>query len=372
MRIALVVERFEPGSGGVESVVFQVAAELARRAQQVTVVCRRAGAPAPEGPPSPEGVRVEVVRVPAAWQPLRVGAFSRRAARATGPDAPQRFDVVHSFARTRRQQIYRAGGGSHAAYMERVYPRPAWRRLSPRHRAILAIEEAVFRDERQLIQCNAHHVETEIRKRYGVAPERLVTLYNGVDTERFHPRTRQGAGRDLRAALGLDGPLALFVGSGFRRKGLDRAIAALAAGGVKADLLVAGRGDTAPFQRQAAKLGVDGRVHFLGERRDVDALMAAADLFVLPTRYDPFSNACLEAMAAGLPVATTRANGAAELVEPGENGFLLEEEFAPAFEALADRESLRELGRAARRAAEGLTWQAHVSRLLPLYERVAR
>lgn len=360
MRVAIVIERFG-GSGGVEASALQLVRELARRQVLVTVICREAR------DPLPKGVSQVALRSSSAWQPLRVRRFSRRAAEATRG----RFDIVHSFSRTRHQQIYRVGGGSHAAYMERMYRRPGLlRALSPRHRAILSIEEAVFRDQGQLIQCNARWVADELRARYGVAPERLVTIYNGVDGERFHPRMRAQHRVRIRQALGVEGPLALFVGSGFERKGLDLAIRGLAESSVETDLAVVGAGDASPFRRLAAQLGVAERVHFTGPRSDVEALHAAADLFVLPTRYDAFSNACLEAMASGLPVATTPANGASELLEPGVNGFVCSRNFAPAFDALRDLAGLEKLGEAARRTAEELTWQVHADRVLDLYARV--
>jgi UDP-glucose:(heptosyl)LPS alpha-1,3-glucosyltransferase len=361
VRIAIVVERFGPGAGGVERVGYELAAELARRDADVTVVCRRIDV-------EPTGrLAVRVVRVPSVWQPLRVWAFSRRTAGLCGE-----FDVVHGLSRTRSQDIFRAGGGSHAAYMEHVYRDPMRRaRFSPRHRVILALEEAIFRDPRQLVQCNARGTAREIAARYGVPDERLVTIYNGVDTEALHPRHRTSRGAALRRTLGIEGPVALFAGSGFSRKGLDRAIAGLAAARVPATLLVAGAGDTAPFASLARHGGVERQVRFLGRRRDMADLYAAADLFVLPTRYDPFANACLEAMAAGTPVATTPENGASELIEPGLSGWLGRDDFAPAFALLRDPARLAEMGKAARQCAEGLTWARHTDAVLALYGRAA-
>ena len=361
MRVAVVIERFGAETGGVESAARHLVSELAARDVDVTVLCREASGPAPSG------AALETIPVPTSWQPLRLKRFSAKASEATRG----RFDVVHGLSRTREQDIYRVGGGCHAAYMERVYRAPGLlRALSPRHRAILSIEEAVFRDEAQLIQCNARWLEEELRQRYGIADERLVTIYNGVDAERFHPRQRHTHKDRIRCELGVTGPLALFVGTGFARKGVDLAIRGLAASGMEADLAVAGAGDPAPFRRLAAELGISPRVHFLGPRSDVEALYAAADLFVLPTRYDAFSNACLEAMASGLPVATTPTNGASELIVPGRNGLLCESDFAPAFRALLDPEGLAKLGLEARRCAERLTWEAHADRVLELYARV--
>jgi UDP-glucose:(heptosyl)LPS alpha-1,3-glucosyltransferase len=361
VRVAIVVERFEAGGGGVESAAYRLACELARRGTSVSAICRLAGE-------APAGVRVQRLAAPGFWQPLRVVAFSRAAAAATASG----FDVVHSFARTRWQDIYRAGGGSHAAYLERSYAHPGWQRLSPRHQAILRIEEAVFRDPRQLVQCNAPRNATEIARRYGVPRERLAVIYNGVDTERFHPRVREAERAALRERLGIEGPAALFVGNGFRRKGLDRAIEGLARGGGKALLLVAGADAPAPWLDLARRHGVEGRVRLLGPRPDVPALHAVADLFVLPTRYDPFANACLEAMASGLAVATTPENGVADLLASGENGFVFAGDFAPAFALLDDPARLAAVGAAARRTAEALTWQRHADAVVALYERIAR
>ncbi len=362
MRAAITIESFRPGPGGVENVAWQLARELGELGVDLTVLCRQATEPAPAG------VRVETLGGISFWQPLRVLDFSHRSARAIEAGG---FDVVQGFSRTRHQDVYRAGGGSHAAYMESVYARPALlRRFSPRHRSLLAIEEAVFRDERQTLLCNSKLVAGELTERYGVPAARLAVIYNGVDLERFHPRNRAESGARLRSELGLGGPIALFVGSGFARKGLDRAIAGLAAAGVKADLVVAGAGDPTSFRRQAETLGIGGSVHFLGVRSDVAELYAAADLFVLPTRYDPFANVCLEAMAAGVAVATTPRNGAAELLEPGVSGFVCEHDFAPAFRALENPARLRTFAEAARATAERFGWREHATSVLALWERV--
>ncbi len=360
VRVAIAIESFRPGPGGVEGVAWQLARELGELGVDLTVLCRQAARPAPPG------VRVETLGGVSFWQPLRVLDFSRRAARAARAGG---FDVVQTFSRTRHQDVYRAGGGSHAAYMESVYGHPRLQRLlSPRHRTLLAIEEAVFADPCQTIVCNSRLVADDLARRYGIPEARLAVIYNGVDLERFHPRLRERDSARVRAELGLEGPIALFVGSGFPRKGLDRAIAGLAESGAKADLLVAGAGDPAPFRAQAEALGVAGRVHFLGVRNDVAELYAAADLFVLPTRYDPFANACLEAMAAGVAVATTPHNGVAELIEPGANGFVCESDFAPAFRALEDPERLRALAGRARAVAERFSWREHARAVLSLWE----
>ncbi len=368
MRIALVVERFEAAGGGVEAVAWEAAHGLARAGDEVHVFARTAQAAEPGGPV------VHRLAVPAAWQPVRVLAFSRAAARAA-PRAD--FDVVQSFSRTRHQDIYRAGGGCHAAYMERAYGplRARWRRLVPRHAVLLHVEGRVLRDPSQLVLCNSEMVRDEIVARYGVPEARLAVIVNGVDLERYHPRRREDEGIRMRAALGADHePVWLLVGSGFHRKGVDTALRALALARGRHALWIAGGDDPAPWRALAARLGVVDHVHFLGRRDDLPAVYAAADALVLPTRYDAFANACLEAAASGLPVLTSGANGAARWL--GASALTVEdpedaEGFAAGLDALADPARRRSLGASARRRAEEASFARHLEALRTLYLKVA-
>ena len=366
MRVALVIERFE-ALGGVEGVAWQVAHGLAAAGDEVHVVARTA-APC-------KGIHLHVVRVPSLWQPWRVMAFSDAAARVAPRGA---FDVVHSFSRTRHQDLFRAGGGSHADYMERRYSGfgLAWRRLSPRHRVLLAIERQVFGDASQTILCNSKMVRSELARRYAIPDARLAVLYNGVDLERFHPTRHATEGAALRAELAPSAaPVWLFLGSGFRRKGLDTALRALAGAAGDAVLWVAGSDDPKPWRELGDTLGVGARVRWLGGARDAAALCAAADALILPTRYDAFANVCLEAAAAGLPVVTSARNGAAEIL--GDGGIIVRDAgddvgFAQALERLLDPAERHTRGAAARAVAEHYGWPQHITALRALYTRIAR
>jgi UDP-glucose:(heptosyl)LPS alpha-1,3-glucosyltransferase len=239
------------------------------------------------------------------------------------------------------------------------------------------MEERIFGDPSQLVQCNSALVRDQIRERFAVPAERLVVLPNGVDTERFHPGRRAREGRRLRDELGAGaGPVWLLVGSGLRRKGLDTARGAFAcASKPGAELWVAGRDDPKPWRALAQRLGVAERVRFLGPRDDLEAVYGAADALLLPTRYDAFANVCLEAAAAGLPVVTSAANGAAHALREGTLVVDDSEDvagFARALEELEDPSARQRLGDAGRRLAETLGWDEHVRRLCDLYARVAR
>ena len=119
----------------------------------------------------------------------------------------------------------------------------------------------------------------------------------------------------------------LFVGSGFQRKGLYFVIKALPLVLKQADvrLVVVGQGNQKKADRLAEKLGVLDKISFVGPVKEVAPYYREADVFVLPSIYEPFSNACLEAMAYGLPIVTTEMNGASEDIIPGKNGFVVKD-----------------------------------------------
>jgi glycosyltransferase involved in cell wall biosynthesis len=173
---------------------------------------------------------------------------------------------------------------------------------------------------RRIVAISAR-VRRQLKEYYGVPDERIVTIPNGINLERFSPgNTRLRA--DVRRGFGLsaDVPLALFVGSQFRLKGLEFAIRALVEMKTQAYLLVVGGDRTAPFKRLAEQLGVGDRVIFAGARTDLPAIYPAADVFVFPTLYETFALVCLEAMASGLPVLASPVGGIEDYLRDGENG----------------------------------------------------
>jgi UDP-glucose:(heptosyl)LPS alpha-1,3-glucosyltransferase len=127
-------------------------------------------------------------------------------------------------------------------------------------------------------------------------------------------------------------------------------------------------------ERLASSRGIASRVHFAGAQEDVRPWYGAADAFALASLYDPFPNAALEAMACGLPVITTPQCGTAELIEEGVNGYVIG---ALDVDALADRldrldvPAAQEMGRRARRRAEGFGLAAMAEQLLALYRSLA-
>jgi UDP-glucose:(heptosyl)LPS alpha-1,3-glucosyltransferase len=242
------------------------------------------------------------------------------------------LDTCLSLERAPGCPVFRAGDGCHAAWLEHRSPYESLlKRMSfqfnPLHRTHLDLEQRTFSSpELVRVIANSRLVAGEIRHHYGVPEEKISVVYNGVDEEMLRPARSGEVRRRARLELGLPTgqPVMLFLGSGFERKGLAFAMKALSnlTGAV---LLVAGRDRIGPYEDLAQRLGVARRVRFLGQRGDAPRLIAAADAMVLPTIYDPCSNACLEALYVGTPVVTTLANGACELVQEGVNGALVPE-----------------------------------------------
>lgn len=236
------------------------------------------------------------------------------------------YDCVISFERTTKQHIYRAGEGTHRRWLEiRSQFEPFYKKLSfkvnPLHQYYLKLEREIFL-KTPLIIANSKMVRDEVVNYYGISPDKVVVIYNGVDIDKF----KGGDKIKLRQKYGFPKEvfIILFVGSGFERKGLGVLLQALSKLKERDFLLIIlGKGNQKKYSELAQKLRIEEKVSFLGTRMDISDFYALSDLFVLPTIYDPFSNATLEAMASGLPVITTKNNGASELIDDGVDGFTL-------------------------------------------------
>ena len=232
-------------------------------------------------------------------------------------------DILMSLERVWRCDVYRAGDGVHRAWLERRNEiagplQKLSRLLNRKHSATLALEESLFgKAGAGRIIANSRMVKEEIIRFYGFPGEKIDVVYNGVPLQASQ-RDEQDRAK-TRESLGLrESDLAvLFAGSGWERKGLRFAVEAIDRLGGQMRLLVAGRGESRQFRSAHAQ--------FLGVVREMPSLYAAADIFLLPTVYDPFSNACLEALAAGRPVITTCANGFAEIMEEGRHGSVIDD-----------------------------------------------
>jgi UDP-glucose:(heptosyl)LPS alpha-1,3-glucosyltransferase len=238
-------------------------------------------------------------------------------------DPRKHCDLLVSLERVWRCDFFRAGDGVHRAWLERKAQFESKltkiaRRFNSKHDAILRLEKALLGNggARRVI-ANSAMVHDEIIRYYGFADNAIDLIRNGVRVSDFGPAPRKRAAARAHLRIGVEETAVLFLGSGWERKGLRFAIAAIEKSrNQQMRMLVAGRGHTGKYR--------SSRVIFLGEIEDVRLPLAAGDIFILPTVYDPFSNASLEAMAAGLPVITTRANGCSEIIEPRVHGSIVD------------------------------------------------
>jgi UDP-glucose:(heptosyl)LPS alpha-1,3-glucosyltransferase len=233
-------------------------------------------------------------------------------------------DALVSLERVLRCDVYRAGDGVHQAWLDRRRRfEPLWRTVGRtfrrKHRDILRLEKSLLDDrgaERVIV--NSRMVKREIIDLYNYRRDRIEVIPNGIPLRQFgfDPVKREKSRGDLGVEAGQ--VVVLFAGTGWERKGLRYAIKAIEdCSNGKVCLFVAGRGEPERYRSERAR--------FLGELADVRPIYAAADIFILPSIYDPFSNACLEAMASGLPVITTTANGFSEIMEDRIHGSIVDQ-----------------------------------------------
>lgn len=376
-RIALVRGSWN-AAGGAERFVQRIATALAARGVQLTLIARR-------WPRSGES------QLPASIRCLELDSFhlgrrwrDRSFARAVRETvARERFDLVQSHERIPGLPLYRAGDGVHREWLAvKRRMQGSWRALgdtlSLQHRAVLQAERAMFADPAlRCVVCNSEMVRDEIRRHYGVAAGKLVVIRNGIDLQRFRPPT-PAEHAAVRARFGWpEGrTVFLFVGSGFERKGVAPALRAFASAGLqhRAMLVVVGADKhRRRYEQLAAQLGIGAAVQFTGPQPDVLPYYHGADAFVLPTFYDPQSNAVLEAMACGLPAITSTGCGVAELLSP-RAGHVVdafdEGALAAAMADLLRPAHARELGAEARRAVEPYSLDRMTDDYLALYSRL--
>ncbi len=361
MRIALAHKRLDL-RGGTERVLYRTAEGLKDRGHEVHLFCREFRIPPP---PGTFGHRVHCLAWPRTARLLTFAFLTPRVI------AKHRCDVVMSFDRMTQQDLFRSGGGPHQAFLQKMAKngsllRKLWYRISPYHRCLLAIEKRQISSKgcRKIITV-CQQGKREIMEAYGVPEEKMVVVHNGVDHERFHPRRRLAEGKRIREELGipLDRSVVIFVGTGFRRKGLDRLLDLWVSRELQGIyLLVVGNDSRLSYYRRRWNRR---EILFVGPQLVVEDYYAAADLFVLPSIQEAFGNVVLEALAAGLPVVTIPGVGAAEKIEGDlKEGILINpddpEELKKKIIRLLDPVRWHSLSQEARRVAENYTWQRYL------------
>lgn len=373
--VALVRARYNP-YGGAERFVQTALAALREKAVQLTVLTRE----------WPQGATPDINHV--ILNPRYLTSTGRDrgfAAAVTQHLATHRYDLVQSHERIVGCDLFRAGDGVHAAWLaQRSRVMDGFRRLgialNPHHRYLLAVEREMFLSPKlRAVICNSTMVRNDILRHFDVDQSKLRVILSGVDSARFSPACRDEFRLPTRERLRIpkSAPVALFVGSGFERKGLVGFLTGLAEltahGALRREsvrgIVVGHDKHLRRYQAFADQLGLIDRVAFVGGVDDVRPYYAAADIFALPTLYDPLPNACLEAMACGLPTITSTHSGAAELITDGVEGYVTDALDTPAI-AQAMQQALDDasMGARARERVRHLTPSAMADAYVSLYQ----
>ncbi|HEX4857720.1 MAG TPA: glycosyltransferase family 4 protein [Usitatibacteraceae bacterium] len=322
MKIALVRARYNP-FGGAERFLNAAAEALVAGGERVAIVTREW--------PANANAAIEHRIV----NPRYVTSTDRDAGFARGVRAllgRERFDLVQSYERLPDVDVFHAVDGVHAEWLvQRARVQGAIKRwsvrLSPHHRHVLKAERSMYTSPRlKAVICISEMVKRNVVGHYGVAADKCHVIYGAIDCEHFHPGLCAAHRGAQRAAHGIpaDAPLAIFVGSGFERKGAAAFLEVIAAVDGLHGVVVGADKRLEQHRALARKLGIGKRVVFTGGIRDVRPWYGAADLFLMPTLYEPFGLVFGEAMACGLPVITSPQAGAADWVRHGENGFVID------------------------------------------------
>jgi len=373
MRIALLTRRFDPHGGGTERDLIVSAECLRAGGHHVTILAGEVRRPS-------QDFEVHQIGGIAPGRTAALLSFAYRAPVAARRDGA---DMVLSFARTIGADVMRSGGSAHVSYLRAARQ---WRgalqwsamQASPYHRAQMFIERRGFGSSQlKMAIAVSNLVRDDLIAQFHLPARKVVTLYNGVDLDRFTPPRDDSAARYLRSSLGLydAGPMVAFIGNGFARKGLRFLIEAWPKVAHGAHLLVVGADRKSRwYQHEATRLGVGTRVHFVGAMPDVTQLLHGVNAVALPSLFEPFGNVVMEAMASGAPVLSSVQSGASELLPESMQRFVVRDptdplEIAQKMNALLDADG--ELRSLARATAENYTWQGYAEKLLGIISAVA-
>ena len=381
MRIALVMPQMDPSRGGAEAWLAGFMPLLVRQGHELHVLTLD---------PTTHDLPVERHRIePHGWtRAQRIWSFARQAADWLDREE---FDVVHDLGYGYECNVLQPHGGTRPrSYQQNLLcvdgslrrALKAWGyRIDPSYRAYNRIASRQYDPEAdRLFVAISNMVAGDMKRFYDVPESKVRLVYNGVDVERFHPRHRETHRERVRGEWGAgDRTVFLLAAHNLRLKGMVDLVhvsAKLKARREDFLVMVVGRGDPRPYQNLAQQLGCADQVRFVGPMPEVAPCYAAADVYIQPTYYDPCSLVVLEALASGMPVITTRFNGAGELIEHGRDGYVVDtpwnhevlvESMIPCFDA-AHR---ARLGDSARRVAEAHGLDHNYQEMLAVYEEAA-
>ncbi len=242
------------------------------------------------------------------------------------------FDLIQSHERLLGADIYRLGDGIHASWVARLakvspWYIKLWLKIDPYHRAVIRTEQEMAKEPNLTYVANSQLVQQELIDWYNVPKNRIVLIENGIDTKAFRSSSQaKKVAKKTKLGLNPQLPTVLFIGSGFARKGAFELLEAINRLPDFQLMIVGHDKQLAKLKKRVKTLQLEKRVLVTGPQKDVKPFLAAADCFCLPSLYDPFPNAVLEALCSALPVVVTNAVGIANALIHANAGLICNKE----------------------------------------------
>ncbi|MFN0157688.1 MAG: glycosyltransferase family 4 protein [Bacteroidota bacterium] len=376
MRIALITDAINDNSG-LGRIAAALASEYAKVGHEVHTIAQHNNI-------TLQGVRQHSVP----GLPLSA-ALNKLILRHSGTTVLQKLscDIVHSFGVGRHANVVSAQSCHLAGMRIRAELRHRHRLFEERNWGLF--DHVVLQDEKHLLTSSetqrivavSHLVRNQLREFYNVPAEKIVVIPNGIHVQRYALAHQDDTQQKMRKTLGLPDNrfVLLFVGNEFDRKGLRVIIESLGRlNDPSLTLLVAGKADPAPYQALARQLNVTAQVKYVGTINPPEQLFFAADAFVFPTLYEPFGMVVIEAMAAGLPVITSRHCGSVEGMEDEKQLLLLSDpesvdELCEKIRRLNNDETLRKtIADRGMEESKRFTWESVAEKMMDVYRTIQK
>ncbi len=348
LRIAVVRRIAGFGIGGAEGYVAHCAYELMKQGHDVTIIADSSYV---------HGVNFIRAPVYGRGSILKNLSFFLSVKRVI---SSAHFDFVYACSRVAPSHFVRISDPIHVLWLKQRYGNLLDKivRYTPRHALLLWLERVSLNQAKLGIITNSFHSRKWLERFYNPLPCGIFSIYNGIDFSRFNPgvhRYRNEIRRQLN--ISKNKRVLLFVGADWKRKGLDILIKAVNVLDDDVILIVAG----------GRKRTDEKRVRFLGQVRDVERLYGASDVLVLPTHYDPFSNVVAEALACGIPVITSKWNGASEIIQEGKTGIVVDLKVEDLCKAISTVLNIPPDPEECYNSVKCFSWENHIKKLIRLY-----
>ena len=380
MKIALNIYKYLPVKGGGEGYLAELANRLAERGHEVHIF-------ASEWENNNSQLyyhSIPVIRYPKFLKDVSFAINSWR--RMSGHD----FDIVQVVGRALGMNVFNPHCGVEKAWLKQDilsascsffrFLKYITRFFSLRQNFILWLDRKQYTGKGvSRIIAISDMIKNDIIKYHDIDPQKINVIYNGVDLQRFTPDNRSKYRKVIRERLSLGEEFViLYISNNFRLKGLLTLIKAL--GELKKSrndfkALIIGRGRDSSYRKVAKELSCLENLMFLGHVKDIEKYYAASDIYVHPTFYDSCSLVVTESLASGLPVITTRYDGASGVIDNGIEGFVMENPMD--YKALAEKISLffddefrEKASIAAREKAEKYPAEKNCEEIIEIYNEV--